>query len=839
MPGKSSGAIIGYKYYLGMHMVLCSSSPEAPIDAILGIIVGDRVLYGGDFTAGQFEFLTTGISTSGDIVIRKSQLFGGETREGGIEGTIGILFGEPSQVPDPYLKSFFGWACPAFRGVTSVILKLVYVGVNPYLKPWSFVVRRTSCPTWEVAYSQIRAIDSHYDANGAHIIRELLTDKDFGSGWPISKIDNPSFSGAAHQLYTEGFGLAFIWDQQSSIEEVIQKILNHINGVLYISQTTGLFTLKLLRADYVISALPVYNESNILEMPSFQRVGWGETVNEVIVRYTDRFSGAAGSTVVQDLANMQVQGGIVSRTITYSAICDADLASRVALRDLQSLSTPVAKVIFKVNRTAWNLCVGDVFVLHWSKLGVSSVVFRVGNVNRGTLLDGTITVTAVEDVFGLPGDSYVAHEAQFLVTATMNPIPAINQRLIEANYHDIVMARGATFAAQLDPNATFVLGVAQRPTVTTHAFNFITSGASVNGPYDGTYSGSYSPTCKLPALGREMTSTCEFTEGTDMGLISVGDYGYIGDEAVSVAAIDWYSITLNRGVLDTSPAIHGPDYLFIVSTFRAVNTWEYVKNDYISGYILPRYPLGTLTPAGTDALELTLQGRQSRPYPPAGLQISYLYTYERPISEWPVGRETDWLVNYTYYGYESPPTYFSQQVQIMPDEYYPTHIEIFNIIKPTSTYQLSMPTSHIVFSWARRNRTTQTVWIITQGADDLGPEPGTYYKLVITSASVPEFRYELTTVVDAVNQSPHVHVQIPRDVFDAYNIPGAVYTLAVTTMRGSVASYQDTICQFTIDIDIPRTIVQGQFVPTPRAIEPIFLPPYVRPMNPLSPGALG
>ena len=182
-------------------------------------------------------------------------------------------------------------------------------------------------------------------------------------GYPTASIDDASFRTAADVLYTEGFGLNMIWLQQSKIEQFIKEIMDHIGGVLTTSPSTGRFILKLVRADYAVATLPILNPDNIIELESFQRAAWGETPNEIVLIYTKPDTFKETSIAVQDLANIQAQGAVVSQTRHYPGITSDNLAARVAMRDLAVISTPLAKVRLKVNRAAWNLYAGDVFKL--------------------------------------------------------------------------------------------------------------------------------------------------------------------------------------------------------------------------------------------------------------------------------------------------------------------------------------------------------------------------------------------------------------------------------------------------------------------------------------------
>lgn len=413
MGGSSKAQTVGYKYHLGMHMVVC----HGPVDEVSEIQIADREAWVGSLTE------------SGQITIDKPDLFGGEKREGGITGDVDIAFGESDQAPNDYLTDKIGTPQPAYKGLLSLILRQVYIAANnPYMKPW--VIRIKRCfRVWYASKAEING-----SANPAHMVYECLTNTEWGMGYPSTSLDDASFRAAADALFDEGFGLNMIWLQQSKIEQFIKQIMDHIGGVLTTSPSTGLFVLKLIRANYDVATLPVLNPDNVIALESYQRAAWGETTNEIVLIYTKADTFKETSITVQELANIQAQGGVVSQTNRYPGITDETLAARVAMRDLAAVSTPLAKIRLKVNRTAWNLYPGDIFKLAWPPLGLDSLVFRIATIHGGTLTDGTISIEAVEDVFGLPVAAYTAPQQTGWVDPVPEPTVATPRRLIETPY---------------------------------------------------------------------------------------------------------------------------------------------------------------------------------------------------------------------------------------------------------------------------------------------------------------------------------------------------------------------------------------------------------------------
>lgn len=121
MGGKSKAVTVGYKYYLGMHHILC----HGPIDNISRITVDDRIVW-------------SGTSTGGAITVAADTIFGGDSREGGISGTVDIEMGADTQGQNSYLVSQLGSDIPGYRGVVGAVLRKCYLGNNPYLKPWRY-----------------------------------------------------------------------------------------------------------------------------------------------------------------------------------------------------------------------------------------------------------------------------------------------------------------------------------------------------------------------------------------------------------------------------------------------------------------------------------------------------------------------------------------------------------------------------------------------------------------------------------------------------------------------------------------------------------------------------
>lgn len=243
------------------------------------------------------------------------------------------------------------------------------------------------------------------DANPAHIIYECLTNTDWGMGSPTSAIDYDAFDAASQTLFAESFGLSMVWAQQASIQDFVQEVLDHIQGVLYVDPATGLITLDLIRGDYDESTLDVLDPDNA-DLTNFSRKLWGDIVNEIVVTWTNPENEQEETITVQDNASIAIQGGLVSDSRNYYGVRNAALAQSLAFRDLRSAGQPLASAEVEVDRSQYALRPGSVIKLTWPEYGLTELVMRVQSVDYGKIGDPTIKANLIEDVYGLAIGSY-------------------------------------------------------------------------------------------------------------------------------------------------------------------------------------------------------------------------------------------------------------------------------------------------------------------------------------------------------------------------------------------------------------------------------------------------
>lgn len=769
--GSSKKVTVGYKYYVGMHMVFT----HGPVDKLLQIQVDSKEAWGGTEQIG-----------SGQIYINQPDLFGGESREGGVEGHIDFETGHSTQVQNTYLLSKLGTYTPAFRGVCAAILKQVYIGLNPYLKLWKFRISRVHTrqhgiaqwydskaeiasysdelgqqlrpystgwkylqtvmtntadysalnfddSAWPSGQTPFGSPDNHpysvasgfpedpatyvtmasgsknwvrkhftisqyrdyqiesfgdnritiyvngvmlanslggdsenfyhvttipasilnvggdnviaafisgqgewsyiafkkgfaqYDMNPAHIIRECLTDPNWGMGYQDADIDDTSFMAAADKLFDEEMGISLLWDTQTSIEEFIKVIVQHIDAALYVDRTTGKFVLKLIRNDYIVSSLQVLDEHSIEKISDFSRPVFGELVNSVTVTYWDFATDTDSTVTVQDIALSQMQGTTINTSLQYPGFTNSNIATRVAQRDLATLSVPLITCTIYANREASTLNIGSVFKLTWPDFEINEMVMRVAGIAYGDGRNNRIRLQCVQDLFTLPAEAFIPPTDTSWTDPSQAPTKLIYNMAFEAPYLELVQTEGQDdidAIIDIHPEVGYVGGAAVRSGSAISARLFVDYGDG----YTDVGNLDFSPGCRLTADITELQTTFGISDGVDLDNVTLNTWFQIDAEIMCVTTISTSSITAKRGCLDTLPAKHLANAGIVFwDEFATGDTVQIVTSDIPKIKICPVSGSGQLSLFDADELTFTAIGRAARPYPPANIRLNNTY----------------------------------------------------------------------------------------------------------------------------------------------------------------------------------------------------------------------
>lgn len=468
-----------------------------------------------------------------------------------------------------------------------------------------------------------------FDMNPAHLIRECLTDPDWGMGYTDDDIDDASFTAAADRLYDEKLGMSLLWDKQATLESFISDVVRHIDAALYVARSTGKFVLKLTRDDYDPNDLLILDESNIDKIESPSRPAFGELVNSVTVNFWNRTTGKADSVTVQDPAGVQMQGAVINTLVTYSGFTLGTVAERAAQRDLRALSNPFLSCTIYTGEAARDLEIGDTFKLRWAKWQLHDVVMRVTGFAMSDGKSSQIRITCVEDVFSTPETAVVVPNAG---TGWVDPTTPAEAALVtdafEVPYIERVQLLGQAYTDEqlaADPGNGFVGAAAVRSSGSILNAQLWTD---AGGGYEVSNTMDFSPGGTLAEAVLETATVIKVANPVDLDLITVGSHGQLGTDAgmelVRVDAVDLTTgeLTVGRGVLDTVPHRHaaGSKVLFW-DAYGGVDETEYASGEIVGVKVQP-VGGGTSVPLDSIPAELvTLDSRAARPYPPGNLRI--------------------------------------------------------------------------------------------------------------------------------------------------------------------------------------------------------------------------
>lgn len=820
--GPKSRTTTGYKYSYGVHFVPCLG----PVDTLLQVNVQEKRAWRGN---------AKGLPANGDAIdINDPELFGGEKREGGIVGRFNFLGGYATQGRNNYLQGILGSDIPAWRGVTSVILRRMYLGTSAYLKPWAFKIQRVfvgdgGATQWEddiaglsrglafrnaavyVAFdgsgsmagskweAQISALSTFlaavrdnndpaepndfllrrfgsgattsardmvaadydamiawlaaqvppiggtnfltgmelaedffasvapskskvvifltdgeptagfdesvaiaeslwaagvdiygfnieltnttataaldntpddgvpviaggdadaiiraflrvfslgFDMNPAHILREVLIARDTNGSGDASEI-GPTFAVAAQTLYDEGFGLSLFWRNPSDKVSFIKEVEAHIDAKIYQDRRTGLWELKLIRADYDAATLPVFDRTNVVEWAD--DIEWPDPSNlpnQVTVVYTDPGKDEPGSITLTNPARVQALGRVINRKAEFLGITSSVIAARVASRELTSASAPLLSGTIRVRFVDPSLNLGSPIKLHNPALGIEDVVVRIIELIDGDGRQNAVTIRFVEDRFTLPTTALVRVEN--IATEATRPQPATTRLVEEAPYYVVADEVGQS---ELDTQLTATPGLgwlsatAVAPTASSLEIDIWRDAGA--GYLEATENGTYCPHGVMRSnLSMRADHTKIIVDAAALVDIDIGSLALIGSEYVRVDSIvtpgtwtagDYWEppvtptgdvalVTIGRGCLDTSPREHAAGAVVLFWQGYAVSDdTAYNDADSVDVKLRTVAATGLLSLAETPVDTVTFSSRAIRPYPPGRVQIGASY----------------------------------------------------------------------------------------------------------------------------------------------------------------------------------------------------------------------
>jgi len=573
--------------------------------------------------------------------------------------------------------------------------------------------------------------------NPAHMLYESIIARveDGGQGEPVGLINDASFTAAADTLFAEGFGLCTTWDGDESAEEFQARICNVIGAALSQSRVDGQYYLDLIRDDYVLAALPIISEDDVIDV-TVEPTNLSEAINQVQVGWFDQVAKENRLTPpLSSLGGIQAAGGVIAKSFIHREIPSEAIAMRVAARYLAIRSLPLSRYTLSTNRRPYALRPGKLFRLQLPSEGIGDVVCLAGEIDYGELANGRMKIVALQDVFGLPSAVFVDPTRSVDDPVISTPFASANRRVFEAPYVELAASLAPVNLAALPADAGYLSTVATRPPGMGLGYAIFTAAGAE--AYVERGEAEWCPSALVVGAATRLATAFTIDGGSGLAQVAVGSWALWDDEIVRVDAINAAlgTLTLGRGCADTVPATHAAGTgIYFAGDWVGADTRDYAAGEVVNAKLLTRTASAREDLATATARSVTMAGRAARPYPPGRMRVD---------------------------GVDYPAA--------------------------------NAAAANMAVTWAHRDRLLQADTLLDTSVTSVGPEPTTRYALRCLNAATGALIIERT---DLAGTSAQVILNFTGAVrLHLYSISDAgqslqrhVHTLDYTPPAGTVAS---------------------------------------------------
>ena len=248
------------------------------------------------------------------------------------------------------------------------------------------------------------------DANPSEIIRDMLTNQNYGCGFPAENLGDTSVYGV--YCRAAGIFLSPVYSEQTEAQQNISELLEQTNSAAVFSQGRlkivpyGDVKLSGNGAVYVPNLTPVYDltdddfiVSGAEDPLKVERKTNADAYNQIQVEYLDRANDYNIAVAeVKDQANIEQYGLRPKDAVKMHGICDAKVANHVAQLLLQRALYVRNEYEFKLG---WKYCLlepMDLVTLTDEGLGLDKTPVRIIEIEEDE--EGVLTVKAEDFPMG-------------------------------------------------------------------------------------------------------------------------------------------------------------------------------------------------------------------------------------------------------------------------------------------------------------------------------------------------------------------------------------------------------------------------------------------------------
>ena len=626
---KKKTVVVGHNYYMTMNLAL----GMGPKVVMTKVFVDDKEFWTG----------TTNPTAVTTVSGSDSSFFGGYKSGGGFSfngtyypGSLDIAEQPVSSVLEGHVGA---GQVPAYLGIAHLVADL-WLGESAQLRKISFLLESY---TNDLGLSGSGKIGD--DINPAEAIFQIMTNDWRGMGISTLEIDVPSLQEIGETLYTEGNGCSVQITAETNGKNLITEILRQVDGVAYQDPNSGKIKFILIRSDYDVSLLPVFDADDIVSVKEFARSSWDEVVAQVKISFPQRDKESNAVAISQDLATVATIGRLRSTTLSMPFVYDPDLANDIASRERAQLSVPLFRTTLEMNRNATVLRPGSVFKMNWPEYGFTNLVLRVQEFDLGELLDGRIVVKCLQDNFARNATVFAPPSDSIWTAPVTTPTNIVLHDVIEAPY---VLTKAAGFPTPDGEVSPIVL--AKQPSSVSE--NYDVAGSDIAADPSRIYDPTYAPylgagqldteyhKSEGQATGQDTTvgmsleqvNWLGFNTGNSLTQIREAEFGllYVGGEWMGyTTAVDdggnlWTITNIYRGLFGTTPKTHAVGTRVYEFNFDMTGNGELTVAEGSTFYYTALDRVGSITQSVADVVESNTvlnDNIANRPLRPGNLQL--------------------------------------------------------------------------------------------------------------------------------------------------------------------------------------------------------------------------
>lgn len=616
---------VGHRYYQSQDIAIGWGPAE-----LYEIWAGDKKAWSGTVT------------TASDIAIRQADLFGDYDAPGtgGLAGTVSFIPGAITGTVSATMETLTGRDQPGYPGLARMIFhggylqsglgqyvpttRGFYFGNSENFRPIIPVAGYYPNPFNHASNHKIGAL-----GNPAYVLYEL--NKNIFWGLDIrGTVNSAAISAMAATLASEGLGIARAWYEASG-PEIEREILDLIDGIRYRNPANGEVMYKLVRDDFDPGSLPALTDAEIIEL-TMEGNALSASATKVSIEYIDIDAGfETKKLTTHNSAMRQALGRQVLVSQQHWGAGTATVAQKIGDREALRLTRPRRQGTLVCDRTAWDWAPGDTFTIQHTQSRMVSLVARAAEIEKGSIEDGRVTITWLEDLFAF-GSSVFKPPALVKTDYNQSPADVTIYNGFELPWFLIEDQTPAVFALFADDPVGQSTGFHLQ--LNTDGGNWFTD-SRLAFAEPGTVKTSASASAATIVLDGGLVDSVSAYSTTDVlanghNLLLVETA--TGPEWIAFASATYSEgsaqTTLNsvqRGLLDTHPKpITAGDRYWLWAEVQAAVT-QLGASGSISFRMLDQTADGILATGSATTRNLTLRNRANLPAPPGNIKINGSY----------------------------------------------------------------------------------------------------------------------------------------------------------------------------------------------------------------------